>query len=268
MPVVSLDHLTVIGVSPTELVDIAADAGYDAISPVVGGPGVLASHRLAVGDPETEAMVVRLRERGIRVNNLDGLIITPNMGWDDYARLIELALHIGAERGVTLIFDRDANRAADSFARAAEMARLAGLGLVIEFTELSEVKSLAHAAEYIARSGEKVGVVVDLLHLAQSGEGPADIARQDPSLYLCAQICDGPAHPTMEEYEHNALFNRQVPGDGELPVVEFLAALPANAPVGIETPLKALAELGMSHLDRARLLRERVGTLLAEAGRA
>lgn len=271
MAIISLDQLTVIGVAPTEFVDIAADAGYDAVSPVVGGPGVLASHRLAVGDPETEAMVARLRERGIAVNNLDGLVITPGMDWDAYARLIELALHIGAQRGVTLIFDDDPSRAADSFARAAEMARLAGLPLVMEFTELSEIKSLAQATDYIRRSGEQVGVVVDLLHLAQSGETPADVAeaaRHDPTLFLCAQLSDGPARPTFEQYQHNALFERQVPGDGELPVVAFLEALPARTPIGVETPLATLAAQGVSHLERARMLRERVGTLLARAGRA
>lgn len=267
MPVISLDQLTVIGVSPTEFVDIAADAGYDAVSPVVGGPGVLASHRLAVGDPETEAMVARLRARGIGVNNLDGMVITPRMDWDGYAGLIELALHIGARRGVTLIFDNDASRAADNFARAAEMARLAGLAMAMEFTEMCEVKSLAHTVDYIARSGEPVGIVVDLLHLCYSGEGPADVARVDPATYLCAQICDGPAHPTYEQYWHNAMFERQVPGEGDLPVVEFLKALPEQAPIGVEVPLKTLAERGMRHLDRARLLRERVAVLMAQAGR-
>ena len=268
MPIISLDQLTVIGVSPTEFADIAADAGYDAVSPMAGGEGVLTSHRLAVGDPETEAMVARLRDRGVAVNNLDGLIIYPEMDWDDYARLIELAQHIGAQRGVTLIFDPEPSRAADSFARAMEMARLAGLAMVMEFTEISEVKSLAQAADYIARSGEPVGVVVDLLHLAQSGETPGDVARADPALFLCAQICDGPARPTIEQYQYSAMFERQVPGDGELPVVEFLRALPPAAPIGVEVPLKTLAERGMSHLARARMLRERVGVLLAEAGRA
>ncbi len=268
MPVISLDQLTVIGVSPTEFVDIAADAGYDAVSPVVGGPGVLASHRLAVSDPETEAMVVRLRDRGVAVNNLDGLIITPGMDWDAYAGLIELALHLGAQRGVTLIFDPDASRAADSFARAAEMARRAGLPLVMEFTEISAIKSLAEAADYIARSGERVGIVVDLLHLTKAGEGPQDVARVDPSLFLCAQVCDGAARLTPDAYEDACMFERQVPGEGEFPVVEFLAALPRDAPIGVETPLRTLAARGMSHLDRARMLRGRVQELLVRAGRA
>lgn len=265
MRVISLDQLTVRGVSPTEFADIAADAGYDAVSPMIGGDGPLPSPRLAVGDPETEAMVRRLRDRGVAVNNLDGLVITPGMDWDEYGRLIELALHIGAQRGVTLIFDPDASRAADSFARATEMARLAGLPMVMEFTALSEIATLREAGEYIARSGEPVGVVVDLIHLAMGGETPADLARWDPSLFVCAQICDGPAHPTMEQYQYNAFFERQIPGDGDLPVVEFLAALPADAPIGVEVPLKAMEESGVSHLDRAKLLRQRVGLLLEQA---
>ena len=268
MPVISLDQLTVIGVSPTQFVDIAADAGYDAVSPFVGGPGVLASHRLAVGDPETEAMVVRLRDRGLTVNNLDGLMITPGMDWNAYAGLIELALHIGAKRGVTLIFDPDGSRAADSFARATEMARRAGLPLAMEFTEISEIKSLAQAADYIARSGERVGILVDLLHLSKAGEGPQDVAGLDPSLFVCAQVCDGAAPSTLDAYQDACMFERQVPGEGEFPVVEFLAALPKDAPIGVEIPLRTLAAQGVSHLDRARMLRGRVQQLLVQAGRA
>ena len=36
-PLISLENLRVAGVSPTELVDVAADTGYDAISPFAGG---------------------------------------------------------------------------------------------------------------------------------------------------------------------------------------------------------------------------------------
>ena len=90
----------------------------------------------------------------------------------------------------------------------------------------SHVRSIEEAAAYIARSGQDVGILVDLLHLAQSGGTPADIARLDPALIVCAQFCDGPQSPDDEQYYYNALYDRQVPGDGQLPVREFLRALP------------------------------------------
>jgi len=102
MHTISLVQLTVIGAKPVEFVDIAADAGYDAISPIVrGGDGTLI-RSLHVDDNQTSAMKTRLQERGVRVNNLDGLLITPTMNWDDFARWIEVAHFLEAQCGVGL----------------------------------------------------------------------------------------------------------------------------------------------------------------------
>ncbi len=267
MPLISLDHLTVVGVSPTELVDVAADAGFDAISPFTGGSPRAQAHRLTVGDGPTEAMITRLRERGVVVSNLDGLVVKPRMDWDEYARLVDLGVHIGARRGVTLIFDTEPARATDSFCRLAEVAANGGLGLVLEFGRLTEVRSLADAVKFVGLASHPAGVQVDLMHLIMAGETPADIARHDPALIMSAQLCDGRAVMTDEDYMHAAFFQREVPGDGELPVVEFLKALPDHTVIGLEVPLKSLAEQGMSHLERARLLMQRTRALLAEAGR-
>ncbi|WP_375398704.1 sugar phosphate isomerase/epimerase family protein [uncultured Sphingomonas sp.] len=267
MPLLSLDQLTVVGVSPAELVDIAADAGYDAISAFTSSTDSAGAYRLAKGDDRTEAMIARLRERGITVSNLEGLVVKPRMDWDDYARLIDLGGRIGARCGATVILDKDRARATDSFCRLAEMAANGGLGLVLEFCRLTEIGSLAEAVEFVGLASHPAGVLVDVMHLILGGETPADIARYDPALILASQLCDSPATLSDDDYMRDAFNQREVPGDGELPVVEFLKALPAHAVVGIEVPLKSLAEQGMSHLDRARLLLERTRTLLTEAGR-
>lgn len=265
---ISLDQLTVVGVSPTELVDIAADAGYDAISPFAGGSDRVPAHRLAIGDSLTAAMVARLRERGIGVSNLDGLVIKRRMDWDEYARLLDVAVHIGAARGASVVFDTDRARATDSFCRMAEMAADRDLGLVVEFCRLTAVGSLADAVSFVESAGRSAGVLVDLMHLIHSGETPADIARYDPALIMAAQLCDSRIAVGDEDYMRDAFVQREVPGEGELPVVDFLKALPAHAAIGIEVPLQSMAARGVSHLDRARLLIDRCRALLAEAREA
>ncbi len=267
MPLISLDHLTVLGVSPTELVDIAADAGYDAISPFAGGGKAVNAHKLAVGDGSTEAMIERLRERNIVVNNLDGLVITPRMDWDEYARLIEVGVHIGAQRGITLIFDTDRSRAIDSFCRLAEMAAAAGFGLAMEFGRLAAVGSLAAAVDFVGLANHPVGILVDLMHLMMGGETPADIARYSPQLIVAAQLCDSRAQLDDKQYMHDAFFQREIPGEGELPIIDFLKALPELTAIGLEVPLKSMNDSGVSHLERARLLRERTRSLMRAAGR-
>ncbi len=180
MPLISLDQLTVGGESPTELVDIAADAGYDAISPVVGGDPAFPAHGLAVGDAETKAMNERLAARGVSVNNLDGLTLTADPDWDVYAGMIELGLYIGARRGVVFLYDPDAARAQGNLFHLAEMASAAGLDLALEFSAMAPVGSLAHAVDYIRDAPAPIGVVVDLMHLSYAGETPADIAGLQP----------------------------------------------------------------------------------------
>ncbi len=265
MPLLSLDQLTVVGVSPAELVDIAADAGYDAISAFTSSSDGDGAYRLAIGDDRTEAMIARLRARGIAVSNLEGLVVKPRMDWDEYARLIDLGGRIGARCGATVILDRDRARATDSFCRLAEMTADGGLGLALEFCRLTEVRSLAEAIAFVGLASRPAGVLVDVMHLVLGGETPADIARYDPALILAAQLCDSRAALSEEDYMRDAFSQREVPGDGELPVVDFLKALPEHTAIGLEVPLKSLAEQGMSHLDRARLLLERTRALLARA---
>lgn len=265
MPLISLDQLTVVGVSPVELVDIAADAGYDAISTFASSSDSAGAYRLAIGDERTEAMIARRRERGIVVSNLEGLVVKPRMDWDEYARLIDVGAHIGARNGATVILDKDRARATDSFCRLAELAANGGLGLVLEFCRLTEVGSLADAVRFVGLASHPVGVQVDLMHLVLAGETPADIARHDPALIVTAQFCDSRATLTDEEYMHDAFYQREVPGDGELPVLDFLRALPAHTAIGLEVPLQSMAGRGVSHLERARLLSDRTRALLAEA---
>ena len=269
MTILSLDNLSVVGVSPVEFVDIAADAGFDAISPV-GGNGnqlPLPSHRLQVGDPETMAMKRRLSERGIAVNNLDGIVVMPEMDWSDIDRMIEVALYLDARAGVTLIFDPEPARGVENFQRLCEMARTAGLPMLLEFAGISSVPSLAAAVDYVDRHVPEVGIVIDALHLNFAGETAEDVARLAPGRRVTAQICDSKAGLTLEEYEVACMFDRAAPGDGALPLAAFLSALPEGTPVGVEAPLRALIDQGVSAAHRARFLADKAQACLRAAGR-
>ena len=50
-----------------------------------------------------------------------------------------------------------------------------------------------------------------------------------------------------------AIYERQVPGRGELPLISFLAALPPDVVVGVEVPMKSADQEGVTPLERARL---------------
>ena len=48
------------------------------------------------------------------------------------------------------------------------------------------------------------------------------------------------------------MYERMAPGDGELPLREILAAVPPDVVVGLEVPMRTLAEAGVSAADRLR----------------
>jgi len=261
----SLDQLTVVGVRPVELVEIAAEAGYGAISPFLqsGAIGDYPVTALRAGDSETVLMRRRMADTGIFINIADGFALFDETPMDDYRRGLDLMAELGARGAVTLQFDSDTARGFDRFCQLREWANAVGLPLLLEFTPLSRVPSLGAARDYLERAGSTgLALLVDLLHLQRSGGTPADLRALEPDLIKGAQLCDGPRQQTDAEYAERALYERMVPGEGELPVREFLSALPEDLIVGIEVPLRSRRLAGETHLQRATRLMSATRALL------
>ena len=265
MRTVSLDQLTVLGVRPAELVDIAARAGYGAISPFIGaGKPMLPAVPLRAGDPDTIAMQRRMADTGVFINNADGFALFDDTSMEELRVAAHLMAQMGARGLVTLQFDSDAARGFDRFCQLNELAKEVGLPLVLEFTPLSRIASLNDALAYRARAGgDNIGILVDVFHLHRSGGTPADLLAMDRSLIKGAQLCDGPRKQTDEEYAEQALYERMIPGEGELPVKEFLKALPQETIFGVEVPLRSRERAGESRLERATRLMAATRALLA-----
>jgi sugar phosphate isomerase/epimerase len=68
----------------------------------------------------------------------------------------------------------------------------------------------------------------------------------NPDRYPYAQLCDGPRDAPdgggREPYEE-AVHNRSAPGEGELPLLDLIEAMPAGTPLSVETPVAAVAHL-------------------------
>ena len=58
--------------------------------------------------------------------------------------------------------------------------------------------------------------------------------------------------PRFATYMEEAMFERMVPGQGELPLQAILAAVPADVIVGLEVPLRSQAESGIGPEARLR----------------
>ena len=88
------------------------------------------------------------------------------------------------------------------------------------------------------------------MHLGRSGATVAEIAALDPSMIGYIQLSDAPLKPANPNYMDEATFDRMVPGEGELPLREYLSVLPRDVVVSLEVPSRALAKAGSSPRDR------------------
>lgn len=243
----ALDQLTVIGATPAEYVEIAAYAGYDAVSPLVGTEdnGPIPIVPLRADDPKTAGFVKALKNTDLELNEADGFLITPEFNRAETRQGLEFIATLGASKAGTLIYDDENNRMLENLAWLCDEAHDIGLGVSVEFTVLSLLPSLRASLDLISIIGsDKLGVCVDLLHLAQTDETPDDIRAAPEGVITGAQLCDAPANLDMEKYSHVAMNERMSPGDGELPVEAFLAAVPESVMVGIEVPNENAGDLG------------------------
>jgi sugar phosphate isomerase/epimerase len=92
---------------------------------------------------------------------------------------------------------------------------------------------------------------LDSMHFFRSGAKLDDISKLDPSLIGYAQLCDAPMISTGGSYMQEAMFSRKVPGTGELPLREWIAALPMDLEIGVEVPMIAELQAGVSARDHA-----------------
>jgi len=229
-PELSLSSRTLPDASAAEMVSAAAAAGFDA-----AGFWVDPQHW---DSSATRSVQERLADTGLGVLDVEVLTITPDVPDSALQRIIEIGAELNARYALVIGVDPEPSRIADRFAGLCEHAASSGIRPVLEFMRFTSVRTLADALEIVQAAGHPAGaVLIDMLHLARSGGSPEDLLGIDPDALPYAQICDAPAEPPGEESGGliaEALQGRLLPGDGALPIREFLARLPAGRPLSCE----------------------------------
>ena len=131
----------------------------------------------------------------------------------------------------------DEARTLERFGELCDRAAQYDLQVSLEFAVYTGVRTLAHAADVVARSKRaNASVLIDALHFSRSGGLPAHVAHVDPALFRYAQICDaGPDMPGPTDTPNlvrEARTGRLLPGEGVLPLKDLVAALPAGPAAG------------------------------------
>jgi sugar phosphate isomerase/epimerase len=265
----SLAHLTVLDTTPPELVAVAAAAGFRTI-------GIRLTATPSVGVPPYDCMsdapmlretLARLADTGVSVLDTEFLRFEPDQPVAIPEGFLEASARLGAKNVLVMSAEPDEARTLERFCDLCDRAAAYGLTVCLEFAIYTGVRTLAHAAQVVAQSKRaNATVLIDALHFSRSGGVPADVATVDPALLRYAQICDAaPNMPGPDDTPaliREARTGRLLPGEGVLPLKALVDALPADAPVAIEAPSRATADLPA--LERAKRAYRALSALVSE----
>lgn len=276
-PPIGVAHLTMLDVAPPDWVALAARAGFDAVGvrAMPAGPAE-EPWPVGVGTPMLAETLRRMGDTGVSVLDVEIVNLVPDSDPAGYEPLFEVGARLGASFVNVMAADPDLDRIRDNFHAVAALARPYGLRPVIEPMVYMRVRDFRDAV-YVA-GGSGGGVMVDPLHLYRFGGTVDDIRAIDRELLLYYQICDAtlaapaglerpPALPRgqsadIDDLQLEARAVRLLPGDGELPLGEIVAAMPPTIPVSVEAPNLALrAQIG--ELEFMRRARDGVTRVLA-----
>jgi sugar phosphate isomerase/epimerase len=263
----SLAHLTVLDTTPPDLVTVAAAAGFQSIgirltaTPSVGVP----PYDCLREGPLLRETLLRLKDTGVAVLDTEFLRFEPEHPVGVPEGFLEVSARLGARYVLVMSAEPDEARTLERFGALCDQAAAYDLHVALEFAIYTGVRTLAHAARMVARSGRaNASVLIDALHFSRSGGLPAHVAQVDPALLRYAQLCDaGPDMPGPTDTPaliREARTGRLLPGEGVLPLKELVAALPPQAPLAIEAPCRTTADLPA--LERARRAHRALTALL------
>ena len=277
---IGIAHLTLLRLSPPELVATAAEAGYDfvgvRVKAVTEGEH---QYPMQPGSPMSRETLRRLDDTGLTVRDIEFLTLRPDTGPDDWRPALEAGAALGASTFSVVGVDDDPARLTDTLARLTADATAYGIRPTLEPISYQPVSRVADAAA-IARAAS-AAVLLDALHIQRGGSTLDDVRALEPDLVPCVQLCDGPlAVPETLELpaelplgmkadgsvlQVEARVQREVVGEGGFPLAELLAAVPAGSPISVEVP-HARLQARLSAVEFATYNLRAVQALLAREG--
>lgn len=250
----SLAHLTILDAHPLQLIDAAEAGGFDAISLRLVAPLPGDTIVPVVGqEPLIRDIANRLDATGVRILDVEAIWLMPHTDVKSLTPALELATRFGAQHVLVVGNDPDLERLTTNFAALCDSAHMAGLGVVLEFMPLSELKTVRQGLDMLGRVCKpNARLLVDALHFYRSGAHPHDLATIGPALLPFIHLCDAAiVGPKPDGFKAEGRGGRFYPGEGELALGDLLRVLPAGIPIEVEAPCARYA--GLPILERARI---------------
>ncbi len=263
----SLAALTVLELSPPEMVMAAAEAGYQHVGlRLIPATPTDRSWPVIGNTPMVRDIQSRLNDGGISVMDIEVFRLKPETQVKDFLPVIETAAMLGACCLLTTGQDSNTARLAENFAALCALAAPLGITVDLEFMPWTEVNSLASAAEVLRKSGcGNGGLLVDSLHFNRTRTRLDSLASVPREWLHFAQLCDAPveAPATLDAILHEARNSRMLPGEGGLDLRSLVRALPQDLPISVEIPNGSAG--AVSAVEHARQALAAARELVADA---
>ena len=246
-PPIGIAHLTLLRLTPPELVAVAAEAGYDFVG--IRVKAVTAGERryaMEPGSPLSRETVARMRDTGLEVRDIEFLPLGPDTGRDDWMPALEAGAALGARTFSVVGVDEDRGRLTDTLAGLVADGAPYGIRPTLEPISYQPVSRVTEAAGIARTAGS--AVLLDSLHIQRGGSTMDEVRALESGLVPLVQLCDGPlvlppvldlppgtaAEGTARHVESRV--QREVVGEGEFPLAELLGAVAAGTPLSVEVP--------------------------------
>lgn len=189
-----------------------------------------------------------MKATGVEIFDIEVIKIEPAFEAKECKRLLEVAAMLGAATILVIGDDPDELRLTDRLGELCDLAAPYRLDVQLEFMPWTAVPNARAALRIVSGVGKSnAKILVDTLHVARSDTTLDDLSAIPPDMMRLVQICDGENRGSMspEAMLEAALYERLLPGEGDIDIAGILARLPAGLRIGVEVPnRKRLAELG------------------------
>jgi sugar phosphate isomerase/epimerase len=266
----AIEFICVFGMPPVKFIELAAKLNCPRIglapAPIVTLPGLYEAWDLRSDPTLRRETANALRDNGVTITQAEGFLIMPGIPPERLASDMDLMAELGAKQLNAVCLEAEFAANVDGYGRFADLADDRGLTVTVEFLPGMTIGNLATADALVQQVGQdNAGILIDAMHLYRSGSTSADLAAIEPARIRYAQLCDVPLVPVMAEYADEARFERRAPGDGDLPLADFINALPGDVTIGLEVPQRSLVEQGTSAEERLASALAKARTLLVKA---
>ena len=242
--VFSLAHLTVLQLSPPEVIRLAARTGYQCV-----GLRVVAVTDTTPGYPLMDQAAMRatkaaMADTGVRVLDVEFFRLTPETDVASFERSVAVGAELGAKYAMAAPYDPDRSRLSERLGMFHDLCMRYGISAVLEFYPWTVVPNLETAIDVVdAAQRAELGILVDTLHFNRSGSKVEQLDALPASRLPYMQMCDAPVQPsyTTEELLHAGRAERLPPGEGGIDLLDILRHMPRGIPIALEIPMTAMS---------------------------